>query len=60
MINAHNMQPCVNFKSLENGLSFDYVNLHAVNCKDCLYFSSRNYCGMDNVSYIEPDMAMFM
>jgi hypothetical protein len=59
MINAYSMKPCANFKSLEKGLSFNYINMHSVNCKDCLYFSSRN-CGMDCVSSVESDMAVFM
>ena len=59
MIEAHSTKLCSNFKSLERGISFDYSNIHSVNCKDCMYFSTRN-CGMDAVSCVEPEMAMYM
>jgi len=56
---ACNMKLCTNYRALERGLAFDFVNIHSVNCKDCVYFSSRN-CGMDAVSFVEPEMAMYM
>ena len=56
---ASNTKLCANFKSLERGPAIDYINMHSVNCKDCMYFSSRN-CGMDAISYVDPDMAMFI
>jgi len=59
MINACNAKLCANYKSLERGITFDYVNIHSVNCKDCVYFTSRN-CGMDAVSSVEPETAMYM
>ena len=59
MIYASNIRPCAHFKSLEKGLPFDYIDMHSVNCKDCLYFSSRN-CGMDTNSLVNTEMAMFM
>jgi len=59
MTSARNTKLCAGFKSLERGIPFDYTNIHSVNCKDCMYFSSRN-CGMDAVSYVEPEMALYM
>ena len=59
MSNVNNTKLCAKFKSPERGLTFDYINMHSVNCKDCMYFSSRN-CGMDSVSSVEPEMTMFI
>ena len=59
MLNARNTKLCANFKSMERGLPYYYTNIHSVNCKDCMYFSTRN-CGMDAVSNVEPETAMYM
>jgi len=59
MIDATSMKPCSHLKSNEKDSSGDFVNVHDVNCKDCIYFSSRN-CGRDAVSVTEPNNATFM
>ncbi|MDR1541844.1 MAG: hypothetical protein LBU32_28460 [Clostridiales bacterium] len=46
------IKSCVNFKSIERELPASLSNIHEVNCKDCVYFSSRN-CGMDASSVLE-------
>ena len=59
MIDISQMKPCAYLKFNEKDLSGDFVNMHDVNCKDCIYFSSRN-CGRDTISFVEPSNAMFM
>jgi hypothetical protein len=50
---------CTNFHSLEKGLAFSYRIMHSVNCRDCIFFCSRN-CGMDTAAFDEPDSAFFI
>ena len=46
---------CANFRSVEKGLTPAFRNPQVTNCKDCVYFSSRN-CGMDAADSIAPDL----
>lgn len=51
---------CKNYKALESHAIPAYQNtITAHNCKDCLYFSSRN-CGMDAADEIEPPLDLFL
>ena len=58
-VSSSNMKPCAYLKSNEKDISGDYVNMHNVNCKDCIYFSSRN-CGRDTITFVEPNNTLFM
>jgi hypothetical protein len=46
---------CSGFKALDYGTGYSYRRISSGNCKDCVYFSSRN-CGMDVADSIEPNI----
>lgn len=51
---------CKSFVALESNIIPAYQNnITTSNCKDCVYFSSRN-CGMDAADEIEPPLDLFL
>ncbi len=58
MYTSKKMKQCANFKLVEQQPSVPYKRINEHNCKDCVYFSSRN-CGMDIADSIEPCMDIF-
>ncbi len=59
MYNTKKIKNCTSFRSVDHDMSFPAKRISSGNCKDCVYFSSRN-CGMDVADSIEPDLDIFM
>ncbi len=57
-MNKNKPKMCTGYKPVnENGLY--YKKSGNTNCKECVYFSSRN-CGMDIADSIEPELDIFI
>lgn len=58
MYNTKKMKHCTNYKAVEHDMVSSLRHTQHTNCKDCVYFSSRN-CGMDVADSIEPVIDLF-
>ena len=58
MYNTKKMKNCTSYRALDQDMISSLRHSESNNCKDCVYFSSRN-CGMDVADSIEPAIDVF-
>jgi len=56
--NTKKMKYCTNYRAADLDMISSLRRTENTNCKECVYFSSRN-CGMDVADSIEPAIDIF-